>query len=187
MRIFSPTCHSLHPFAVPPFCSSLLPVPSLSFPLPLSLSLSPWLMFAFSLSFNVLNERFGMEARQEHGATFPFLDRGRGQITPSHVCFAPMLRRVSYVKHSGCVCACGCVCVRLWGRERRHLCCSVCVCVCVCARNSVKLTPTSLIYAFYLHTLWRSSFKLLQCNLIIMDYYEGTVVLIFEHVIISCV
>lgn len=72
----------------------VVPVVSLFFPLHLSS------MLLVSCPLIVSNKRF--EVWQESASIPPFLARGRGQITPL-VCFAPMLCRVSYVKHTECV------------------------------------------------------------------------------------
>lgn len=50
-----------------------------------------WLMSPLSLSFNVLNERLRARVWQGCWSALPFLDPGRGQITPL-VCFGSTLR-----------------------------------------------------------------------------------------------
>lgn len=147
-----------------------------------SICLSPWLTSVLPLFFNMLNERFRVEAWQECGSTFPFSERGQGQITPSRVYFAPTLRsRDSYVKDSGC-------CLHL----------GVSACVCrkkddISVAQCVLKSPQPLWCMLLIctgeddHCEGLIKAKLLQYNLIIMDYYQGAVVLTFARVIIGCV
>lgn len=128
LYIYSSTCHSfysrLSPSHAPLFLSWSLSNPCF---LPHLSSLPGWCR---RCHFNVLNERFGREVRQERGSMLPFLDQSWGQITPP-VRFALTLRRVCYVKRGGCVCVF--MGLRTMTSQR------VCVCVLWCMLHRLTL------------------------------------------------